>query len=131
MKRIVLFLCAAAALTGCASTSPSTPDAATAFASPAQRAYQLGVEHRMVQDCRPELGAARVSQHAESAQLLLTSYPVAWRDAAKSAFARGYAAGPARFHHVPCEGIQSVLDEQLACNAAETRRNLKTAAHLK
>lgn len=131
MKRIVLFSCVAAVLAGCASTSPNPAPASTpVFASPTERAYQLGVEHRMVQDCREELGSTQVAQHTDSAQLLLASYPKEWREAARVAYSRGFQAGPERFHRIPCEDIQQLLADELTCNSAETRRNLKTAAHL-
>lgn len=101
------------------------------FASPAERAYNLGMEHRRIQDCRAELGEARVAQHRDSVKLLITSYPASLRDNLKSEFTKGFATGPAMFHRIPCADIKPLLAEQVACNAAETRRNLKAAANLK
>jgi len=131
MIRLILSLGAAAILAGCASSPKSVPDAPEVFATPAERAYNLGLEHRRVQDCRVELGEARVARHQESIQLLIKSYPVSMRENLKSAFAQGYSTGPAMFHKIPCSEIQPLLDEQLSCNAAETRRNLKAAIGLK
>jgi hypothetical protein len=131
MNRFVLSLCAAAILTGCASSPKSVPEPEEVFATPAERAYNLGVEHRRIQDCRAELGEGRVAQHRDSVKLLLTSYPANIRDGLKSEFAKGYSTGPAMFHRIPCADIPQLLEEQVACNAAETRRNLKAAANLK
>jgi hypothetical protein len=131
MNRFILSMCAAAILTGCASSPKSAPEPEQVFATPAERAYTLGMEHRRIQDCRAELGEGRVAQHRDSVKLLLTSYPANIRDSLKSDFAKGYATGPALFHRIPCTEIAPLLDEQVACNAAETRRNLKAAAKLK
>lgn len=90
----------------------------------------MGLEYNMIQSCRAELGDARVAQYAQSAELLLTSYPQTWREKAKAAFQQGFSTGPARFHRIPCESIKTLISEQLACNDAETRKNLKAAAKL-
>lgn len=101
------------------------------YATPAERAYQMGLEYNMIQSCRAELGNAKVAQYAQSAELLLTSYPHAWREKARNAFQQGLTTGPARFHRIPCAGINALLAEQLACNEAETRKNLKASARLR
>jgi len=131
MNRLFLSMCAAAILAGCASSPKSAPEPEQVFATPAEHAYNLGLEHRRIQECRTELGEGRVAQHRDSVKLLLTSYPANIREGLKSEFAKGYATGPAMFHRIPCADIPPLLEEQVACNAAETRRNLKAAAKLK
>jgi len=131
MKKLILLCLTAAVLTGCATSPTSVAQAdAPVYATPAERAYQMGLEYNMILTCRAELGDARVAQYAQSAELLLTSYPQSWRGKAQSAFQQGLATGPARFHRIPCEGIKSLIIEQMACNDAETRKNLKAAARL-
>lgn len=131
MTRFILSLCAAAVLTGCASSPKSIPETEQVFVTPAERAYNLGMEHRRIKDCSVKLSEGRVAQHADSVRLLINSYPANIRENLKSEFAKGYAAGPAMFHRIPCDEIEPLLNEQIACNVAETRRNLKTALNLK
>lgn len=119
-------------MTGCASTpKPQVTEEPVVYATPAERAFQLGVDHRIVQSCRAELGDRRVAAHTQSAELLLSSYPKNLRSTVNRAYVQGAATAAEPFHKIPCEAVAAMISEQLACNDAETRKNLKAAAHLK
>lgn len=127
MLRSLLSLLPVALLSGCIALPAleASPDEALAvYATPEQRAFEMGKEHRRIQACRAEIGAGRVADHAESVRLLLRSYPPSSQDAVHDAFARGQAQGQDLLGRIPCAEVDRLLDELLACNYAEMRKQL-------
>lgn len=132
MKKLIFSLSALAILSGCASTTKTSYEPERqVYATPAERAFQTGVEFRMVQSCRAQLNPRLVAQYEESVNLMLTTYSPNVRQSVRTAFSRGLGTETSYFNKIPCEKMTTLLNEQLTCMDAETRKNLKGSIGLK
>ncbi len=118
-------LCCLVLFAGCAS-SPSYGDHRPAHPALA-RAYDLGSEHAAVRYCVSTVGYPALKDNWESAQLIISSYPLQWQSAAQQAFNAGVIEGGgfSSPHRVPCAELQALLNPTLVRNYQDGATNLR------
>lgn len=130
--RLMLAAVAATVLMGCASKSP-TPSSQSGQPQPPvpvmTRAFELGVEARLVASCTDKVGVAQAQYQAEAHELWLASLAPSQRAMARQRYAEGLQHKTAAFG-MSCKAVAAALPDRMACTADETREHLRTRAGL-
>lgn len=94
--------------------------------NPAERAYQMGLDHARGVTCAREIPYTVLNEHKESIRMLMGTYTLEWQRAAQWEFNRGVQDGA----KIPrekanCTAALEHLQEQIGCNYEEAGFNLK------
>lgn len=95
--------------------------------NPAERAYQMGLDHARGVTCAREIPFTVLNEHKESVRLLMNTYTLEWQRAAQWEFNRGVEDGARiSYKDANCSAALVHLKEQIGCNYEEAGHNLKT-----
>lgn len=134
MKKLALMAALmASTLTGCASFDlqklnpfDSGQPAQVASGNPAERAYQMGLDHARGVTCAREIPFTVLNEHKESVRLVMNTYTLEWQRAAQWEFNRGVEDGAKiPYKAANCQEALAHLKEQIGCNYEEAGYNLK------